>query len=261
MSLFTKLAGLDPVQSGYRKNQATALEGVGSLAPTYQNQVSGGSNLVGQFSPQRTTTGQALLDRQKMGFDNGGFLKRKILGSIGTGFDSAAANARVNAARTGANPAASLSILDARKAAATTNALTDYEGQKRAMDMQYAKDAFGTASNLTGQGLDEQSAGLAGLQRIFGTQFAGYGDLAQQEEAAKAAAQQRLMSMITGGANLIGGLQGAPQAPVMSGGRGVGGGSFSMPDLPSVSNAGAGSGMDNLILRRLRQGQLYSGGY
>ena len=261
MSLFTKALGLDPIQSSLRKNQAASLSSLGTQIPTLQQNATAAGAGVRQFQPQRNTAGQGLLDLLNRGYDGQGTKKAQILKRTGAGYDAAIGNARINASRTGSDPTASIALLDARRAGDTTNALTDYEAQKQAMDLQYKQNALGVAQGLTGSALGEQNDALGALRGIYGTQFQGYGNLAEQEEQAKAAAYQRLTGLIGTGASLIGGGAVAPRSTVMSGGRGVGGATFSMPE-PVVSNAGMGGGnVLDIIRRQNAQKQLYSGGY
>lgn len=210
MSLLTRTLGLDIKQSPYRSNQQSALSNLGSLAPTYQSQATQGQGVVNQFLPQRTATGQALLNRQSQGFDAGGLLKSKMLSGLNTGYASAAANARVNAQRTGQNASPMLALLDAQKAGATVQGLNDYGLQKSALDMDYAKGAYNTASTLTGQGMAEQGQGLGNLSNLYSTQYQGYGNLAQQDEARQAAQNQMRASLVGSLASLFGGFAKAP---------------------------------------------------
>lgn len=261
MSLLTKTLGLDPIQSSKRKDQQAALTNLGGLAPAYQTQATQGAATASQFLPQRNSAGQGLIDMLNRGYDGAGALKAKTLQRVGTGYDAAGARARLMASRTGASPAASLSLLDARRATDANNALTDYEQMKAQKDLEYRQMALQTAAGLGGSGLSEQNQGLGALGNLYNAQFSGYGNLAQQEEQAKAAAQQRLMQLIQSGASIAGGFAGAPAAPVMSGGRGVGGASYSLPESPQVTNAGMGTGgMGSLLMRRMRSGSLYNGG-
>ena len=258
MSLLTRTLGLDIKQSPYRTNQQSALSNLGTLAPTYQTQATQGQGVVNQFLPQRTATGQALLNRQNQGFDAGGLLKSKILGGINTGFASAAANARVNAQRTGQSPSSVLALLDAQKAGATVKGLNDYGLQKSALDMDYAKGAYNTASSLTGQGMAEQNQGLGNLRGLYDTQYQGYGNLAQQDEARQAAQKQMIMQLIQSGAALAGG--GAAAPALMAAGRANTGGATYSPTDAQVSNAGMGTGgMDAVTLRRLQSLGLLGG--
>lgn len=59
---------------------------------------------------------------------------------------------------------------------------------------QEALGLLGGARGLYGQ---EEMGALGGLQSVYGQGYQMYGDMAAQEEAAKAAHQQRIMGMIT----------------------------------------------------------------
>ena len=265
---FSKMLGQSTSPSAYRKNQATAAEGMGTGLPAYkQNAATAGAEF-GQFAPLRAQSGQNLYNRYAAGYDAGGLMKKKMLTGIDSQFAGTQARARANAAATGQSPAAILSLLDARRAQATSGALTDYANQKQGEDERYARGAYQTAAGMAGNALAEQNSALGNAEQTYGRQFSSYGNLAQEDEARQAASRQALIGMLQQGASLAAGMPGLPgMGGGMSAVRGVGegtnlrgGATYSAPEA-TVSPYTGGSGMNDTLLRRLRSLGLSAGGY
>lgn len=260
---FSKMLGLSTPASSFRKNQATAADGMGASLPAYQKVATSAGAEYGRTAPMRGQAGTRLYDRYAAGFDAGGLMKKNTLANIGTQFEGAAARTRANAAATGQSPMAALSLLDARKAQATSKALTDAAMLKQQEDERYLQGAFRTAGDMAGTALSEQNNALGNMNSVYNQQFGAFNNLAQADEARRAADAQLLGNFIGQGAGLIGGMARLPSMSQMSGGRGVGGGEFSsVPDV-GVSTA-PGGGLTLAQLRRFLQsnsGNMMAGGY
>lgn len=272
-----KILGMSAPRSKFRDTQASALAGTQSLTPQYQQLGTQADSLAGQFRPQQAQTGQALLKRLNRGYDGAGLEKKRMLTGLGSGFDAASAQVQNNAARTGGDSAAQLANLAAKRAMATSQALSQYGQKKIDMDTEYLRDAAGVANSYANQGLGQQYQALGAQQGLYGNIAGQAGGLAQADEA-----QQNASRM--GGANLLGTLAslygGSLKAPRLGGnslpdGGGValpsGGGyptaqpalgmeygngaNYSMIGSPGVSTSSSG-GVNDIILRRLMGGRL-----
>lgn len=222
--------GLTPSRSKFRKDQEEATAGLSSMLPTYQSQAATAGQTASTFDPLRTSSAKSLYDRYAKGFDGGGLLKKKMLGGIDSRFASAAANARTQAMNSGANPAAVLSLMGAKKAQALSGALTGYENQKQAEDERFARSAYGVASDMFGRGLSEQNSALGRQGNIYNQQFSQFGNLAQQDEARQNAGRQALMGLIQTAASAYGAGKGVPSiSPQMLPDNGNPGGEEFMP--------------------------------
>lgn len=212
MSVLSKVLAIDGVRSNLRDKQSDAISGLGAMVPTYQAQADQAGATAGQFKPLRTQSAASLYGRYAKGFDGAGLLKKKMLAGLGEGFDRAGAQARAQALATGANPTSALALINAKKAQATSGALTQYGITKQQEDERYAKGAYGVASDMYGRSRGEQNSALGRVGSLYGQQYQMYGDQAGQEEQRANQGRQMVMDLIRTGASVYGASQGSPGA-------------------------------------------------
>lgn len=206
MSWLSKALGIDQKKSGFRDDQTQSLREMQGLRPQVQGQLQRANGVVDTFSPQRTQTGQAQIDYYRKG-PEAAYLagaKKKALGGIDSGFDSAIATARAQAARSGADPTALIAGLNAKRTQASMGALTDFGMREASERERFGNAAYNLASQLTGQGLGEQSQALGQGMNLEGAIGGQAGNLAQADEARMNAGMNNLLGVLRQAGSLYG---------------------------------------------------------
>lgn len=210
-----KMLGLGgPSASPYRQNQAGAARRFGQAGDRYESAYGQANQAYGSFNPQFQGAVRGRVDylqNDPFGGEQDRLALGQAAGESQGDFDRAQSSLTADLSRRnigGGVEAGALSNLHARRAAsnAATRTLIGLQRiLKRDTNQREAVNLLGDTTQMYGQ---TRNQALGGYMGAAGGEFNAYGDMAQAEEARKAAGLQGLMQTLSGLGSVAGGQMG-----------------------------------------------------
>jgi len=198
-------------RSAYRDQQAQFAQQMGNLSGAYQNRLAKVQESVQRFDPMYQAairTRLNYLQEQPFAAQEDAMRLAQASGAGAEQYGLAQSNlARMLAQRGIGGGVAAGAMANLEGARMGQRAASQYQTAMARIAARNAaqQEALGLLGGVRGMYGQEELGGLSGLQGLYGQGYQMYGDMASQEEAAKAAHQQRILGMIQQAAALASG--------------------------------------------------------
>jgi len=195
-------------RSAYRDQQAQFAQQMGNLSGAYQNRLAKVQESVQRFDPMYQAairTRLNYLQEQPFAAQEDAMRLAQASGAGAEQYGLAQSNlARMLAQRGIGGGVAAGAMANLEGARMGQRAASQYQTAMARIAARNAaqQEALGLLGGVRGMYGQEELGGLSGLQGLYGQGYQMYGDMASQEEAAKAAHQQRTLGMISQAAGL-----------------------------------------------------------